>query len=195
MRFDYSQEWFISWRLGNISGTGFVCGAPGGLFLAVFLRSAFCPLEDSIKISPFLNWLVDKVWMGARGWTLFSGTSNWLQWEVSPHFPPTPENVKELYPAELSCYPNSYLQDLKHQEIRSLRCFRVSHCSWNLGITFQLILPRASDDFGCFHCPCSLFTGLWGRKKHFSFWRVSFQFIVWKVKWDSWEHLQYLLFP
>lgn len=98
----------ISWRLGNNNGSGSFCGAPDGLFLVVFLRTAFCPLQDSFKTFPFLNWLVDTVWMGARGWALLSGTSDWLQREASSQFPHTPGSTKELCPAELSCYPLIY---------------------------------------------------------------------------------------
>lgn len=89
-----------------------------------------------------LNWSVDIVRTGARGWTLLSGISNWLQGEIFSYFPHILENMTELYPTELSSYPISLCSanTQTSREEESLRCFIVSVCSWSLGIAFQLIL-------------------------------------------------------
>lgn len=63
---------------------------------------------------------------------------------------------------------------------------------------FSLILPRASDDFGLFHCPCSLSYKFVGQKKTTFLFGESLSSLLWKKRNDgkgSAEHLQSLLFP
>lgn len=48
-----AAEGLLSWRLGKVNGAGSFCGAPRGLFLAVFPRPAVRPLEDSVTFFPF----------------------------------------------------------------------------------------------------------------------------------------------
>lgn len=179
-----------------------------GSSLLCFLKTDVCPLKGGVRFFPILNWSVDIVWTGARGWTLLSGISNWLQGEIFPCFPHILENMKELYPTDLSSYPTSLCstntKTSREEEI--LRCFIVSVCSWSSGIAFQLILILffqrllMTSGFSSVHagfsqlcrgertllilesCPCII---------------LSFQFIVGKEKAgkSSAEHLQPLQFP
>lgn len=196
-----ATEKCLSWRMGKIK------------WVWVFLWCSMWPLPCCVSKNCYLSSgrqcyifhlfeLID--WHSLDGCQKMNPTLwNWLQRQVSPHFPHTLENMEDLYPIELSSHPNSYLQTLKHQESRNLRCFIVSDCSWNLRITFHLILILSYQGllvaFGLFSCPCSLCKGKsvnFGKSLVYNF--VSFQFIA--VKEKCWERLSrtfsaFLLFP